>query len=163
MFQCLVAVTEGVRQLDTIYAAGKSRDPVANTTNTTVKGYDFAVSNVIEGLWNTDPEQCFISVAEEGGVVMIDIPWSMVTHVRLLNGIDHCKCFLDFDKLDHFIPFFFDGQSFLLEVNIDESLFTKSKSLWMAQLLFHIQRIEGTFRHSFISVSAKRRCQKKCL
>ena len=81
-----VAVTEGVRQLKTFYAAGKARHPVENTTNITASAYDFVVSNVIEGLWNTNPEQCFISAAEEGGVVMIDIPWSMVTHVKLLNG-----------------------------------------------------------------------------
>ena len=84
-----MAVTEGVRKLDTFYAIGKSRDPDANSTNTTDNTYDFAVSNVIEGLWNTDPRKCFLSAAKEGGVVLIDIPWSMVTHVKLLNGIDN--------------------------------------------------------------------------
>ena len=84
-----MAVTEGVRNLDTFYAVGKSKDPFANTTNTTDNTYDFAVSNVIEGLWNTEARKCFISAAEEGGDVMIDIPWSMVTHVELLNGIDN--------------------------------------------------------------------------
>ena len=84
-----MAVTEGVRNLDIFYAIGKSRDPVANTTNTTDNTYDFVASNVIEGLWYTDPRNCFTSAAKEDGVVMIDIPWSMVTHVQLLNGIDN--------------------------------------------------------------------------
>ena len=84
-----MAVTEGVRKLDTFYAIGKSRDPGANTTNTTDNTYDFVVSNAIEGLWNTEPRKCFISGAEEDGVAMIDIPWSMITHVMFLNGIDN--------------------------------------------------------------------------
>ena len=84
-----MAVTEGVRKLETFYAVGKSREPVTNSTDTTANTYNFDASNVIEGLWNTNPEQCFISDAEEGGVVMIDIPWSMVTHVKLLNGRDN--------------------------------------------------------------------------
>ena len=86
-----MAVSEGVRQLDTFYAAEKSRNPVENITNTTADAYEFAVSNVINGLWNTAPEQCFISTTEEGGVVMIDIPWSMITHVKLLNGKENGK------------------------------------------------------------------------
>ena len=86
LFQCLVAVTDGVRQLDTFYATGESRNTIVNTTNTTASAYDFAVSNVIEGLWNTDPLKCFISAVERAGVVTIDITWSMVTHVELLNG-----------------------------------------------------------------------------
>ena len=90
---CLVAVTEGVRQLETFYAAGKARHPVENTTNTTASAYDFAVSNVIEGLWDTDPLKCFISAVERGGVVTIDIPWSMVTHVKLLNGNENGENF----------------------------------------------------------------------
>ena len=89
MFQRSVAVTYGVRQLETFYASGKAKQAVANTTNTTANAYDFAVSNVIEGLWNTDSRKCFISAAETGGVVDIDIPWSMVTHVKLLNAIDN--------------------------------------------------------------------------
>ena len=82
-------MTEGVRKLDTFYAFGKSRGPDANTTNTTDNTYDFVVSNVIEGLWNTEPRKCFISAAKEDGVAMIDVPWSMVTHVQLLNGLDN--------------------------------------------------------------------------
>ena len=81
-----MAVTDGVRQLETFFAVGKSTLLDANTTNTTANAYDFTVSNVIEGLWYTEPRKCFISAAERGGVVTIDIPWSMVTHVKLLNA-----------------------------------------------------------------------------
>ena len=84
-----MAVIDGVRQLETFYAVGKSRNPIVYTTNTTAHAYDFAVSNVIEGLWNTDPRKCFISAATRGAAVTIDIPWSMVTHVKLLNGRDN--------------------------------------------------------------------------
>ena len=107
LLQHLVAVTDGVRQLETFYAVGKSRHASANTTNITVNAYDFAVSNVIEGLWDTEPRKCFISAAKRGGVATIDIPWSMVTHVELLNGRDKGNSYLTStnDENEHLILF----------------------------------------------------------
>ena len=77
-----VAVEEGVRQIYTYYAVDESRQPVTNGNDS----YDFDVTNAIEGLWETTPEKCYISAKKTGGVAVIDIPWSSVTHVKLLNA-----------------------------------------------------------------------------
>ena len=61
--------------------------------NGELKTQRFSVTNAVDNHESTDPFYCFASLLESGGSAAFDIPWSLITHISVLNSDDSSKIF----------------------------------------------------------------------
>ena len=85
----LVGIKEAVRNLE-VYESYGNRQIVDGEINT----QRFSVTNAVDKFKSTEPFYCFASDLEKGGSATFDVPWSFITHIRLLNSDDTSKMFL---------------------------------------------------------------------
>ena len=77
-----MAVYDSVEEIEVYAAVGESKPP----ENPTDLNREFVAPNAIDGQFKTQPEDCFVSNKKTEGWAKFDLPWSFVTHIKLLNS-----------------------------------------------------------------------------
>ena len=76
-------MAEGVREIEIYASEGSSLPPVNANASSLYNGTANSVSNTIDEMPPTNEGECFISADEKMGTAHFDIPWSLVTHIKL--------------------------------------------------------------------------------
>ena len=95
----LVLIRDAVRELEVYLATGKRE--LADADEKSVITQEHFITNTVDGQFDTDPFYCFTADKPTNGWAQFYIPWSLVTHVQLLNLEDaHGYCgFLFFTQI----------------------------------------------------------------